>query len=186
VDVVATAAASGSLIISEYIEDGNSKAIELYNNTGASVDLTNYGICVAQNAGADCDQDIDLSGTLADGSTLKVCYNQIPASDYDTSNCDVVDSGLIHNGDDRIWIYEETGSSAGFDAGDSTVDAFGEIATEPSGTPWADKVYRRCWFDTFDGTSAFTATDYYTETASAGDSTDFSDFGTAPTETCAP
>jgi uncharacterized protein YjdB/PKD repeat protein len=181
-----TVVAAGSLIISEYIEDGNSKAIELYNNTGGSVDLTNFGVCVAQNDLADCDQDIDLTGTLADGATLKVCYNQIPTGTYDTANCDVVDSGLAHNGDDRIWIYEETGASTGFDSGDTTVDAFGQIDTRPGSTIWGDKVYRRCWFDTFDGTSAFTATDYYTETASAGDSTDYTDFGTAPTETCAP
>ena len=85
VSISVQAAASGSLIISEYVEGTSArKAIEIYNNTGSSVTLdNNYGVCLAQNDDPNCDQDIPLTGTLADGDVYVLCNSNIPASSFD-------------------------------------------------------------------------------------------------------
>ena len=104
------------------------------------------------------------------------------------SNCDYSGSEFVHNGDDRYWIYEDADGSGSHTGSDPVVDALGELSVNPPSDPWADVVLDRCNFTPYDGsgTPAFDKADYYTERAAQGSASDFSGFGTAPTEGCAP
>ena len=52
--------------ISQYIEGSSfNKAIELYNNTGGALDLSDFVIGRISNGGTDIEATITLSGTLA-------------------------------------------------------------------------------------------------------------------------
>ena len=61
------------LFISEYGEgSGYNKYIEIYNGTGASVDLSNYAIWKITNGGSWPEYTLSLSGTLVDGDVYVI------------------------------------------------------------------------------------------------------------------
>jgi hypothetical protein len=60
------------------------------------------------------------------------------------------------------------------------IDAFGALASQPTGEPWADTTLRRCDLSAYDGSAGFDASTSYT---SAG-TDDFSDFGLPPEPGC--
>jgi predicted extracellular nuclease len=65
----AAAAASSDLFFSEYVEgSSNNKALEIYNGTGAPVDLAagSYNVFMSFNGGTST-LTIPLTGTVADG-----------------------------------------------------------------------------------------------------------------------
>ena len=77
VPITAEAATNAAdLIISEYIVGvlGTNKAIELYNGTGKTVDLSEYSLELYSNGAATASQTLKLSGTLQNGQTY-VIYN---------------------------------------------------------------------------------------------------------------
>ncbi|WP_187027621.1 lamin tail domain-containing protein [Persicimonas caeni] len=172
------------LIISEYVEGSSyNKAIEIYNCGSAAIDLTDYRYCAAHNSTdptgtADCSRDHDLTGTLAAGAVQVLCNDRIS----DAAACDELTGNISFNGDDRFVIYLDDGSGAYEHGVDTVVDAFGELASEPSSRLWADVTLERCNFAPFDGVSSFDAAVFYTTHAED----DFSGLGAAPSETCAP
>jgi len=92
------------MIISEYIEGnvGNNKAIEIYNGTGAEVDLTPYNVRLASNGnawGATC----NLEGTLAAGDVFVIAH----AESYPEilAVTDLTDPVANFNGDDAIGLF---------------------------------------------------------------------------------
>ena len=171
------------LIIGEYIEDGWTKGLELYNCSGQELDLSNFGICMVRgDSGPDaCSEDIDLTGTLADGAVITVCNSRSDNNLVGQSLCDLSSGKVSFTGDDPLFIYEEGTGDPGFDASDLITDAFGDIENPPSSEIWSDMVLRRCDFTPADGRSSFDFNDYYEP---AGSKTDYSDFGTPPTEGC--
>jgi hypothetical protein len=170
------------MFISEYIEGtSNNKAVELYNCGGDDVDLSTVGFCVVSNDNTTCTQyDFILSGTLASGEVHTLCNTSLDDNVFDKAGCDEVSGSVNFNGDDRLVVYEDVDSSEDLSADDKVVDAFGEVASRPSGLPWSDKTLRRCDFSRLDGQSGFNYPDHYTEAAVD----DFDDFGTAPTSGC--
>ena len=65
---VAAQAAAGDLFISEYVEgSSNNKSIEIYNGTGATVDLAGYSLQGYSNGSATPQSPITLVGTVASG-----------------------------------------------------------------------------------------------------------------------
>src|SRR5690606_32704155 len=57
--------AATDLFISEYVEGSSfNKGIELYNGTGAAVDLSNYSLLKQTNGAGDYGSELTLSGTL--------------------------------------------------------------------------------------------------------------------------
>src|SRR5690554_686896 len=65
------------LFISEYIEgSGNSKALEIYNGTGATVDLSNYTLLLYSNGNTSSNSELKLSGLLPHGETIVIYHNQ--------------------------------------------------------------------------------------------------------------
>jgi hypothetical protein len=118
---------ASDLFISEYIEGsaGNNKAIEIFNGTGAAVDLSIYTLKVNANANTTWGSAIALTGTLAHGEVYVVINS---GADWVglTSNQDLGTSSLSPNGDDAIGLFKN----------DVLIDIFGVFAEDP-GTGWA-------------------------------------------------
>ncbi|OIQ21001.1 MAG: hypothetical protein BM557_04360 [Flavobacterium sp. MedPE-SWcel] len=96
------------LIISEYVEGGdpgpgNNRAIELYNGTGAAIDLSEYSI--AQNS----QSKYTLSGTLADGATYVIVNSEAAAATLAEADLTVAfaeTTALSFTGDDNFNLYK--------------------------------------------------------------------------------
>lgn len=115
------------LIISEYGEgnSGNSKYVEIYNGTGATVDLSNYQLWRVSNGGAWAEATLVLSGNLLDGATYVVAHNiiNVPGADlYDSIFCS-------WNGDDAVGLAKDIAGTF------TLIDAIGEEGPDP-GTRW--------------------------------------------------
>lgn len=132
-----TQAMAQDVFISEYIEgSSNNKAIEIYNGTGAAIDLNTIGFRRVQNSGSTFDFFLgayagDIGNmTLADGDVFVVCNSSSSAAI--TAVSDLVGSAICyHNGDDAIGLLQVVGSDT------LLTDAVGVIpfAGDP-GTGW--------------------------------------------------
>ena len=100
---------ASDLFISEYIEGSSmNKAVELYNGTGASVNLSSYSLSLYSNGSTSPQSEVDLSGTLASGETFVVYHGSASASikaQGDLRN----DSVINFNGDDAL-VLEKSGT----------------------------------------------------------------------------
>ena len=132
------------LFISEYIEGpGNNNAIEIYNPTNATIDLTEYTINRYGN-GATSGPDVwPLSGSIAAGEALAVgngqldslwvsTYWSVPVDPVFYNACGIHGSGLYptpfyFNGDDAMTL-EKFGN---------IIDIFGKVGEDP-GNAWTD------------------------------------------------
>lgn len=111
------------LMISEYGEGsiGNSKFIEIYNGTGADVDLSNYQLWKVTNGGTWPENTLNLTGILANGATLVVANNAI-----DVPAADIYDATFVSwNGDDAVGLAKNN----------VLIDAVGIDGADP-GTGW--------------------------------------------------
>ncbi|KAF2510529.1 hypothetical protein E0W72_08630, partial [Flavobacterium arcticum] len=119
---------ASNLIISEYGEGsgGSKKYIEIFNGTGATVDLSNYELWIISNGGSWPESDITLSGTLANDATYVIANNST-----DVYNADMYTGSLSHNGDDALGIAWNGGSGTDF----NLIDAIGD-GIDP-GSAWS-------------------------------------------------
>ncbi len=124
-------AATSELFISEYGEgSGFNKYIEIYNGTGASVDLADYAVWRVSNGGTWPEATIALEGTLQDGQVL-IVYN--PGTSTTPVNPIIAAAGdlqfpsgtLSHNGDDAIGLVKNG----------TLIDSVGTDGADP-GTGW--------------------------------------------------
>ena len=139
----AAQAAATDLFISEYIEGtSNNKAIEIFNGTGAPVDLaTNaYVLQVFFNGGITPGLSIPLTGSVATGD-VHVVANGL-ANPAILAQADQTNSAGWFNGDDAVVLRR--GGTAG-----AILDVIGQIGTDP-GSEWgtgltstADNTLRR-------------------------------------------
>lgn len=118
------------LILSEYVEGtGNNKAIEIYNGTGASVNLAAYSIAVYFNGNTVATGNIALSGTLANGATFVVAN---PSSVAALSSLANLTSGALNfNGNDVVALRKNG----------VNIDVFGQIGNAANFA--VDITYRR-------------------------------------------
>jgi len=113
------------LFISEYIEgSSNNKAIEIYNGTGQTVDLSVYKVNLYANGSATATGNIALTGTLAHGEVY-VIYNSSAVQTIKDVG-DISSTVTYFNGDDALALLKN----------DVVIDVFGVIGTDP-GTSWA-------------------------------------------------
>ena len=120
------------LIISEYLEgSSNNKAIEIYNGTGAAIDLASGGYKLRLYANglaitaASPTAEIALTGTLAAGATFVVANASSNAAILAAAQAT---SGIANfNGDDAILLTKGVSNTI--------VDSFGQAGTDP-GTNW--------------------------------------------------
>ena len=131
-------AAPTDLIISEYVEgSSNNKAVEIYNGTGAPVDLAGYQLEVYFNGAATNSFTAPLTGTVADGDVFVFAHASSTAAILDQA--DATTSSGLWNGDDAV-VLRKAGA---------VVDSLGQVGTDP-GTEWgsgatstADNTLRR-------------------------------------------
>lgn len=130
---IAVSGQTTDLIISEYVEgSSNNKFVEIYNGTGASVNLNDYRLRLFSNGASSATNDVQLSGVLANGAVI--VYQNSSASIYAGTN----NAAVSFNGDDAIGLWKISTNSY--------VDIFGKIGCDP-GTSWGgltvDKTLRR-------------------------------------------
>ncbi len=132
-----TRAAPTELFISEYIEgSSNNKALEIYNGTGAPIDLGagEYSVQIYFNGSSSAGRTIALTGTVTVGDAYVLAHSSTP-----TITGDQEDANLGFNGDDAVVLSRGT----------AVLDVIGQIGSDP-GTQWgsdlastADNTLRR-------------------------------------------
>ncbi|MBD2451355.1 ExeM/NucH family extracellular endonuclease [Nostoc sp. FACHB-152] len=132
-----------ALFFSEYIEgSSNNKALEIYNGTGAAIDLTagNYVVQFYFNSSTTAGLTIPLTGTVAAGDVYVL--SQSSANATILAQADQTNGAGWFNGDDAIVLRQ--GGATG-----TILDSIGQIGFDP-GTEWgtgltstADNTLRR-------------------------------------------
>ncbi|HHW84574.1 MAG TPA: ExeM/NucH family extracellular endonuclease, partial [Actinomycetales bacterium] len=127
----AEAALPADLFFSEYIEGGSmNKAIEIYNGTGADVDLTGYDVELYSNGSPTVSKSVTLTGTLLNGDVYVIANSGADQDILDET--DLQDNNVANwNGDDAIVLKDPDGS---------ILDVFGVIDEDP-GTSWGTGDY---------------------------------------------
>lgn len=111
---------TSGIFFSEYIEGSSyNKAVEIYNGTGASVDLTGYSVSLSNTGTA-----INLSGTLANGDVYVIANSSASAGIL--SQADLQTSNLSFNGDDSVTLVN---NGVSLDAIGTAGTAFGTDKT---------------------------------------------------------
>ncbi|HXV34596.1 MAG TPA: Ig-like domain-containing protein [Gaiellaceae bacterium] len=133
-------AAPTELFFSEYIEGtSNNKALEIYNGTGASVNLAtgSYSVQMCFNGNPACALTIPLTGTVASGDVYVLA--QSAAGPAILAQADQTNGAGWFNGDDVVVLLK----------GGAIVDVIGQLGVDP-GTEWgtgltstADNTLRR-------------------------------------------
>lgn len=136
----ALAATPTELFFSEYIEgSSNNKALEIYNGTGAAVNLGTggYNVQMFFNGNASAGLTINLTGTVAAGDVYVLA--QSSASPTILAQADQTNGSGWFNGDDAVVLRKGT----------TIVDAIGQAGFDP-GSEWgtgatstADNTLRR-------------------------------------------
>ncbi len=122
-------AQTSDLIISEYIEgSSNNKALEIYNGTGAAIDLSGYQIWKISNGGSWPENTFSPIGMLADGDVF-VLYNS-SADPAIVAVGDTTWSQANWNGDDAVGLAKDDGTGTF-----TLIDAVGEDGPDP-GSGW--------------------------------------------------
>gem|GEM_PF-609532 len=96
------------LFFSEYVEGGsNRKAVEIFNGTGAPVDLSNYMLKKQTNGVGLFGGDLALTGTLANNDVYVVVLSNATGSLMDEPYVDLAttSSVLAFNGNDCVALY---------------------------------------------------------------------------------
>jgi hypothetical protein len=120
---------TSDLIISEYVEgSSNNKYIEVFNGTGASVNLSDYQLRLYANGTSTPTTTNVLAGTLANNATI--VYRNSGATIY--AGATTVLTSVGYNGDDAMALYKISTSSF--------VDIFGTIGEDP-GTAWTSGAF---------------------------------------------
>ncbi|MCI0351843.1 MAG: lamin tail domain-containing protein [Acidobacteriales bacterium] len=138
--VLVTAQSSTELFISEYIEGtSNNKAIEIFNGTGAPINLATggYNIQMFFNGNPAAGLTINLTGTVAAGDVYVIAQSSANATIL--AQADQTNGAGWFNGDDAVVLRKGT----------TIIDVVGQIGLDP-GTEWgtgltstADNTLRR-------------------------------------------
>ena len=95
---------AGDLIISTYVEGSSwNKAIELYNGTGKTLDLSHYWLQKQTNGAGYFGSTFRLSGTLDSGKSYVIVHKLATSDLLNKANL-VTDSLLQYNGNDAIAL----------------------------------------------------------------------------------
>ncbi len=147
------------LFFSEYIEgSSNNKALEIFNPTDSTIDLTGYKVQIFHNGAATPSDEIPLpsGSTLWGGFTYVICHAAANPAILD--ECAYAPAGALDfNGDDMITLVNPS---------NEIVDVIGQIGSFPSGVGWGinptntldNTLVRNCgithgdtnWSDVFD------------------------------------
>ncbi|MEO0324182.1 MAG: amidohydrolase family protein, partial [Myxococcota bacterium] len=101
-------ALGAEVFFSEYVEEGNTKALELYNAGSAPLDLATCELERIVNGGTGSSFRGMLSGTVAPGDVQVLCGTALAATP-EGAVCDVGIDVINHNGDDA-YVLRCTGA----------------------------------------------------------------------------
>ncbi len=115
------------LFFSEYIEgSSNNKALEIYNPTNSSVDLSNYSVFMINNGGSPNNIAFQLYGTLDAYSVFVIGNDAAVAAITGVSDTIKSYNSVVHfNGDDAVCLIKGT----------DTIDVIGQRWNDP-GSSW--------------------------------------------------
>jgi hypothetical protein len=115
-----------NLFISEYIEgSSNNKALEVYNASGADVNLADYKLVLYSNGATTPGNTLQMEGTLAAGAVYVVANAGSNQAILDLA--DVTSTVTYYNGDDAVALV--------YVPDESIIDQIGEIGVDP-GSAW--------------------------------------------------
>ena len=115
-----------NLFISEYIEgSSNNKALEVYNASGADVNLADYKLVLYSNGATTPVNTLQMEGTLAAGAVYVVANAGSNQAILDLA--DVNSTVTYYNGDDAVALV--------YVPDESIIDQIGEIGVDP-GSAW--------------------------------------------------
>lgn len=108
------------LFFSEYIEGSSyNKALEIYNGTGISVDLSNYTVDLYGNGASSPTATYTLSGTLANGGVYVLAHSSANAAIIAFADYTFNGGVLNFNGDDAVALVN----------GSTNIDVLGTIGS---------------------------------------------------------
>lgn len=117
------------LIISEYIEgSSNNKAIELFNGTPNTVDLSAYSVELYSNGGTTPGNTVTLSGTLDSGSVYVIANASAVTGILEKKN--ITSTVTYFNGDDAFVLKHDG----------NIIDSFGQVGFDP-GSAWGSGTF---------------------------------------------
>ena len=119
-------AQADDLFFSEYIEGSSfNKALEIFNGTGAAVDLAagNYDVQIFSNGSTTAGSTIALSGNIMNESVFVISEDSAAQALLDAA--DQLSGSLSFNGDDAV-VLRKNGV---------VIDSIGQIGTDP-GSEW--------------------------------------------------
>lgn len=124
----AVSAQCNDLFISEYIEgSSNNKALEIYNGSSNTIDLSNYAILRDNNGGTTSTDTFRMNGMLASYDVYVIANDQADA--LILAVADTTGRATFYNGDDALRL-------ANLNTG-TIIDAFGVLGEDPgSGWSW--------------------------------------------------
>jgi predicted extracellular nuclease len=122
-------ALSNNLFFSEYVEgSGNNKAYEIYNGTGAAVDLSTYSVELYNNGATTPNSTELLSGTVEADDVLVICNASADQPILDA--CNLISTTTFFNGDDAL-VLNDNGT---------VIDVIGQVGYDPGSEWYADGV----------------------------------------------
>lgn len=112
------------LFFSEYLEgSGNNKYIEIYNGTGASVDLSEYQVKLYSNGSTSAGQTLNLNGVLEHNSVYVIA--NASANSVILNKANITHGVTFYNGDDALELVKNS----------VVIDVFGVVGEDP-GSAW--------------------------------------------------
>lgn len=119
------------LFFSEYIESGGDKALEIYNPTAGTINLSDYKIKRYNNGASTPNSTLTFTTeTIAPGGTFVVYNSSFSLTGFTPNGTTDMSSGITsYNGDDAIELVNASGGS------DAVIDVIGEVGVDP-GTNW--------------------------------------------------
>ncbi|MCB9336371.1 MAG: lamin tail domain-containing protein [Flavobacteriales bacterium] len=110
------------IFISEYVEGTSlNKALELYNPTSSTIDLSQLTLKRFENGSPIATDVLNLFGTLAPGQTFSICGNGANATLKAACDTAVASNVFSFNGNDALGLFR----------GVDTLDIFGKIGEDP-------------------------------------------------------
>ncbi|GAA1986838.1 hypothetical protein GCM10009817_30440 [Terrabacter lapilli] len=125
----ASAAAPTELFISEYVEgSSNNKALEIYNGTGAPVDLgaAGYNVQVFTNGSTTGGSPIALTGSVANGDAFVLANSSSTNDPLLRAAADQLSGSVTYNGNDAVALRKGT----------TVIDVIGQIGNDPGAAGW--------------------------------------------------
>ena len=114
------------LFFSEYIEgSSNNKALEIYNGTGAPVDLTDYKVELYSNGSTTPGNQLTLEGSLPSGDVYVIANEAANAAILAVA--DITSTVTYYNGDDALILRKISTNTV--------IDSIGQVGIDP-GTKW--------------------------------------------------